>query len=357
MRACSSIILASALALGAVAKPLDKRVMVTEIDLEVVTTTVYVTAGLAAETPVSKEGVSPSHAGYQVASSEAPAAPKTSCTSSAVSQAAPAPSSSAPGYQAAPKPSSSAPAPPPASYSAPGYGVAPKPSSSKPAPKPSSTPAPKPSSTPVYVPEPSTSAPAQYTSSAAPAPSSTPIYGVEHVSGEQQAEFHEGTNYKDAMLWHHNRARRNHDASNLEWSDDCESAARNAAAFCDFEHHTVDGQGQNLFTVSGDAYNATAGVTESWYKAEADIYGAFGAAPNMDTFHEWGHLTQVLWKKTTHVGCVTIDCGSKMTIDGAASELGLYTVCNYSPPGNYEGEYAENVAAPIASYKGYSWLD
>ena len=113
----------------------------------------------------------------------------------------------------------------------------------------------------------------------------------------------------------------------------------------------------DLFTVSGDAYNATAGVTESWYKAEADIYGAFGAAPNMDTFHEWGHLTQVLWKKTTHVGCVTIDCGSKMTIDGAASELGLYTVCNYSPPGNYEGEYAENVAAPIASYKGYSWLD
>lgn len=338
--------------------------MVTKIDLDVVTTTVYVTAGLPAETAVSKDAAATSPAGYEVASSQAPAAPKTSSTSAAHSQPAPAPSSSAPGYQAAPAPSSSAPgyqAAPPASYSAPGYGVAPKPSSSKPAPKPSSSkPAPKPSSTPVYVPpKPSTSAPAQYTSSAAPSPSPspTPIYGVNHISGESQAEFHEGTNYKDAMLWHHNRARANHDASNLEWSDDCESAARNAAAFCDFEHHTVDGQGQNLFTVSGDAYNATAGVTESWYKAEADIYGAFGAAPNMDTFHEWGHLTQVLWKKTTHVGCVTIDCGSKMTIDGQPSELGLYTVCNYSPPGNYEGEYAENVAGPTNSYKGYTWHD
>ena len=350
MRSCPSIILASALALGAMAKPLDKRVMVTEIDLEVVTKTVYVTAGYPAETPVSKEEVSPSQDGYQVApvptSSKTP--PKATVTE-------------APGYNAAPVPSSSQAPPPAPSSEAPGYGYA-APSSSKPAPKPSPSsvyvPAPKPSSSSVYAPapKPSSSKPAPAPStSAAPAP--TPVYGVEHVSGESQAELHEGTDYKNAMLWHHNRARANHGASNLAWSDECESAARDAAAFCDFEHHTVDGQGQNLFTVSGDAYNATAGITESWYKAEADIYGAFDSTPNMATFHEWGHLSQVLWKKTTHVGCVTIDCGSKMTIDGSPSELGLYTVCNYSPPGNYEGEYAENVAAPINSYKGYSWAD
>ena len=352
MRSCPSIILASALALGAMAKPLDKRVMVTKVDLDIVTKTVYVTAGYPAETPVSKEEVGASPDGYQVA--PVPTSSKTP----------PKPSfSEAPGYNAAPAPSSSQAPPKPSFSEAPGYNAAPVPSSSStPAPKPS-TPAayvpPKPSTPAVYVPpKPSTSKPAPPPStSAAPAPT-TPAYGVEHVSGEGQAELHQGTDYKNAMLWHHNRARANHGASNLEWSDDCEAAASNAAAFCDFEHHTVDGQGQNLFTVSGDAYNATAGITESWYKAEADIYqNWFNKDPDMASFHEWGHLSQVLWKKTTHVGCVTIDCGSKMTIDGKASELGLYTVCNYSPPGNYEGEYAANVAAPIKSYQGYSWAD
>ncbi|KAL1601516.1 hypothetical protein SLS60_006431 [Paraconiothyrium brasiliense] len=341
MRSCTSILLASALALGAVAKPLalEKRVMVTEIDLEIVTVTKYVTAGQPAETPVSKEEISSHHGGYQT--------PKASSTPAATSSRTP-PKPSFPsngGYSAVPVTSSSAPKP---STSSSVYVPAPVPSTSSVYVAPSSS---------VYV-QPSPSSAPQYTSSApAATPSSTPIYGVEHKSGDDQAYLSSGVDYQDAVLWHHNRARANHGASNLEWSDDCASAASTAAAYCDFTHHVVDGQGQNLFTVSGDAYNATAGITESWYKAEADIYGAFDATPNMDTFHEWGHLTQVLWKKTTHVGCVTIDCGSKMTIDGASSELNLYTVCNYSPPGNYEGEYAENVAAPINSYQGYSWAD
>lgn len=207
----------------------------------------------------------------------------------------------------------------------------------------------------VYV-QPTSSAPLPSSSSVAP-PASTPIFGVEHKSGDDQAYLSSGVDYQDSVLWHHNRARANHGASNLEWSSDCEAAASTAAAYCDFVHHTVEGQGQNLFTVSGDAYNATAGITESWYKNEADIYGAFGGNPDMSTFEEWGHLTQVVWKGTTHVGCVTIDCGSKMTINGQSSELNLYTVCNYSPPGNYEGEYAANVAAPINSWQGYSWAD
>ncbi|OAG10879.1 PR-1-like protein [Paraphaeosphaeria sporulosa] len=335
MRSCTSILLASALALGAVAKPLEKRVMVTEIDLEIVTVTKYVTAGQPAETPVSKEEIS-TPAGYQT--------PKASSTLTVTRSQAPTKASS-----------KSTPAPKP-SPSSPGYVVAPAPSSSKPVyvqPSTASSVYVAPSS--VYVP-PTSSAP-RPSSTPAAAPSSTPVYGVEHKSGDDQAYLSSGVDYKDAMLWHHNRARANHGASNLEWSSDCESAASTAAAYCDFTHHVVDGQGQNLFTVSGDAYNATAGITESWYKAEADIYGAFDATPNMDTFHEWGHLTQVLWKKTTHVGCVTIDCGSKMTINGKSSTLNLYTVCNYSPPGNYEGEYAANVAAPINSYQGFSWAD
>lgn len=335
MRSCTSILLASALALSAVAKPLEKRVMVTEIDLEIVTVTKYVTAGQPVETPVSNDGYQTPEASPTPAATSSQTPPEPSSSSSEYVEP-PAPSPSTPIYV---EPSSSTPIVEPSTSSS----VDVAPSSVEVAPS------------SVYVP-PTSSAPLPSSTPAA-APSSAPAYGVEHKSGDSQAYLSSGVDYQNAVLWHHNRARANHGASNLEWSSDCESAASTAAAYCDFNHHVVDGQGQNLFTVSGDAYNATAGITESWYKAEADIYGAFGAAPNMDTFHEWGHLTQVLWKKTTHVGCVTIDCGSKMTIEGASSELNLYTVCNYSPPGNYEGEYAENVAAPANSYQGYSWAD
>ncbi|KAF2640534.1 PR-1-like protein [Massarina eburnea CBS 473.64] len=214
-----------------------------------------------------------------------------------------------------------------------------------------------------------TAAPTSSSSSqaAAATSSSALAYGVTHTSGTVQATFHEGDEYKNSVLWHHNRARANHGASNLEWSDECESAAQTAAAYCDFEHHVVDGQGQNLFTTSGDAYNVTAGITDSWYKGEADIYTWWGEEPphsssdsaslDMETFEKYGHTTQMLWKSTTSVGCVTIDCGSKMTVSGASSTMGKYTVCNYSPPGNYVGEFAKNVAAPSGAYSGYSWSD
>lgn len=159
------------------------------------------------------------------------------------------------------------------------------------------------------------------------------------------------------MLWHHNRARANHGATPLVWNTTCEDAARTAAAVCDFQHHVVNGQGQNLFTVSGDMFNVTGGITDSWYKGEADVYTAWGANPDDSTFHQWGHMTQVVWKGTTSVGCVSIDCGSAMTINGRASELNKYTVCNYSPPGNYGGQYAQNVAAPIGDYHKFLWSD
>ncbi|KAF2688961.1 PR-1-like protein, partial [Lentithecium fluviatile CBS 122367] len=180
-----------------------------------------------------------------------------------------------------------------------------------------------------------------------------------HESGEIQATFSEGQDYINAVLWHHNRARANHGASNLEWSEDCVAGAEKAAATCVFEHLITDGQGQNLYATSGDAYNVTAGITDAFYKAEADLYTYWGKEPPHNAtnpemldetiFHAWGHLTQVLWKETTHVGCKTVNCPSMGT--------NRYTVCNYYPAGNVASQFAANVAAPDASYAGYSWLD
>ena len=45
-----------------------------------------------------------------------------------------------------------------------------------------------------------------------------------------------------------------------------------------------------------------------------------------------GHFTQVVWKSTTKVGCGFSTCGDNDLL-----------VCNYSPAGNFAGQYLENV--------------
>lgn len=360
----SSVILASAMAAGALAGPIERRKLVTETRVHVETITVYVTAGQPLPTQSSEAPIKSSSQVYEQPSKANSYAP--------VSPVAPPPSSSSAVYS--PIPVSSAAPEPASSSSAPGNGYQPI---SIPSAAPTTSTTPTSSATPTTSAIPTTSAAptttaAPTTSSQAPpppAPSSsapaTPIYGVEHISGEIQANFTGGEDYKNAALWHHNRARANHGVANLEWSTECEAAAQTAAEFCDFEHHTVKGQGQNLFTLSGKAYNVTAGITESWYKGEADIYHWWDQEPPTDAsgsldvelFEKYGHLTQMLWKDTTHVGCVTIDCGSKMTLAGAQSDLNKYTVCNYSPAGNVVGSFSKNVPAAAGAYQEFKWTD
>ncbi|CAD5311411.1 unnamed protein product [Arabidopsis thaliana] len=44
--------------------------------------------------------------------------------------------------------------------------------------------------------------------------------------------------------------------------------------------------------------------------------------------HMCGHYTQIVWRDSTKVGCASVDC----------SNGGVYAICVYNPPGNYEGE-------------------
>jgi uncharacterized protein YkwD len=206
------------------------------------------------------------------------------------------------------------------------------------------TPAASPTPTPVYSPAPQ------------PAASSD-----EHPSGSEQAYLTAGADYQAAIIYHHNAIRANHDAAPLTWDSDCEANARIAASRCDFKHFIPQGagEGQNLFTKTGPEFNVTGGITGSWYLGELPAMRPWFGQPSIphDVFEKAGHLTQLVWKGTTKVGCVSIDCGADMTLNDVASIMNKYTVCNYAPQGNVVGEFAKNVVPPKASAKAISWMD
>lgn len=84
----------------------------------------------------------------------------------------------------------------------------------------------------------------------------------------------------------------------------------------------------------------TRAITRQWYNNEYEIYQNFGGEPDMSKFEEWGHLSQIIWSDTTEIGCAIGMCdGGEL----AAGMDGYFAVCNYNPPGNVAGAYADNV--------------
>ncbi|KAG0000640.1 hypothetical protein BGZ65_004196, partial [Modicella reniformis] len=68
---------------------------------------------------------------------------------------------------------------------------------------------------------------------------------------------------------------------------------------------------------------------DSWYN-EVKLYNYNNPGFSMNT----GHFTQVVWKGSKSVGCAKKFC--------ANSNWNIY-ICEYDPPGNYQGEFPNNV--------------
>uniref|UniRef100_A0A0N4Z578 SCP domain-containing protein n=1 Tax=Parastrongyloides trichosuri TaxID=131310 RepID=A0A0N4Z578_PARTI len=83
--------------------------------------------------------------------------------------------------------------------------------------------------------------------------------------------------------------------------------------------------GENLAWGSSDKVGNIA--ADGWYDEVKDYnFGRPGFG--MKT----GHFTQLVWKASTSVGCGV-----------ASGKNGIFTVCQYKPPGNFGNKYKENV--------------
>jgi len=154
--------------------------------------------------------------------------------------------------------------------------------------------------------------------------------------------------YMATILRHHNVHRANHSAADLVWDATMATYALATAQSCTYAHDSTQGSGyygQNI----AQGYTATdmgALITERWYNQEVNYYPQYGTDnPDLSSFRNWGHFSQLVWADTTGVGCATYDCSARPGgLAGAPSPY--FTVCNYSPPGNYVGQFSK-VRAPL----------
>ncbi|KAF3037604.1 hypothetical protein E8E12_001393 [Didymella heteroderae] len=267
----------------------------------------------------------------------------------------PAPATVAPVSLPSLKPSVSIPGVPPTSIPAPAQPT----TTSKWIPPPSTTPKSVPIVQTSWVPSPSL--PAVVQSSPWPQPTPQVPSTIGRVTGTAQAYLSAGLTYQAAILYHHNAARLNHGAAPLVWDASCAANALLAAQTCNYARYLPAGvsQGQNLYLSTSAAFNVTAAITETWYKNElSSLTPWFGIASlPVTVLPSVSAAAQVVWKGTTRVGCASVDCSGKMKVNGVASGLTKYTVCNYAAAGNVAGLFALNVGKPASTTYLGKWTD
>ncbi|KXX76232.1 Protein PRY2 [Madurella mycetomatis] len=180
----------------------------------------------------------------------------------------------------------------------------------------------------------------------------SPIAQLASVEDEVAVE---PTDYPTTALFHHNIHRTNHSVDPLAWNDTLAGFAQTLVDTCEYQLNTSiggGGYGQNVaMKVSSGSLEpadlaVARAITNMWYNPGVQRFptDAYGTNPPMENFNDWGSFTQVIWRATRDVGCATAFCPSGSLAEGMP---GWLTVCNYYPPGNVIGRFANNVNAPL----------
>lgn len=162
------------------------------------------------------------------------------------------------------------------------------------------------------------------TLSCASPPSSTTASSPAAPPPSRRAEPNDEPGKLRGIVAAHNRVRAQVGVPPLTWSDDVARVAARwanhlAARRCTLEHNGRTRLGENLFWSSGPT-DATQ-VVGAWAAEKRNYHYATNSCRGV-----CGHYTQVVWAKSTKVGCAMATCGS--------AEV---WVCNYEPAGNLIG--------------------
>ncbi|GIL49872.1 hypothetical protein Vafri_6154, partial [Volvox africanus] len=139
----------------------------------------------------------------------------------------------------------------------------------------------------------------------------------------------------EATVARHNLYRSWHSAPPLAWSARLQADAQSWADNCWFEHSDLP-YGENLALGHPDILTAIDG----WY-SEVSKYNFNVPGFNSTT----GQFTQLVWVRTSLVGCAVGVCPDGVSYQGGQWNGKMY-VCVYWLPGNYPGQFYENVLPP-----------
>jgi pathogenesis-related protein 1 len=129
----------------------------------------------------------------------------------------------------------------------------------------------------------------------------------------------------------------------LVWNPIAAKVAQDYASLCNYEHNensTTDyeslgggdgGLGENI--AAGEPTESPTDAVASWVD---EIANYDHASNTCALLHECGHYTQIVWSTTTAVGCAHVSCTVNSPFSGGGGWD--FSVCDFSPPGNYVGE-------------------
>lgn len=140
------------------------------------------------------------------------------------------------------------------------------------------------------------------------------------------------------MLNQHNTYRMRHNAANLTWSSTLAAAAlvnaNNNANNNLFVHTTNNQYGENIAYQWG--YDNPEYLGFLWYDEERQYNFQTGSFSDAT-----GHFTQLVWLATSQIGCAYVQAQNTLSNNGY-----YYLSCEYNSPGNYAGEFQQEVLAP-----------